>query len=75
MPQLFPKWSNVLSRVGLLSLPLLFAGGAVTGAAFYRSDYTTGAREVVCAALVLMDHPQNVAQVNKYAQLVAIGSA
>ena len=47
MPQLFPKWSNVLSRVGLLSLPLLFAGGAVTGAAFYRSDYTTGAREVI----------------------------
>ena len=47
MAQLFPKSLNVVMRVGLLALPLMGAGAGVTAAAFYRSDYTTGAREVV----------------------------
>jgi hypothetical protein len=46
MAQLFPKSLNVVLRVGLLLLPILGAGGGVTAAAFYRSDYTTGAREI-----------------------------
>ncbi len=47
MPQVFPKGMNVLARVTLLGLPLLLSGGGIAGAAFYRSDYTTGTREVV----------------------------
>jgi hypothetical protein len=47
MPQVFPKSMNVVSRVSILGLPLLLAGGAIAGAAFYRSDYSTGTREVV----------------------------
>src|SRR6266498_1479001 len=47
MPQVFPKSMNVVARLTLLGLPLVLGGGIVTGAAFYRSDYSTGAREVV----------------------------
>jgi hypothetical protein len=47
MPQLFPKGYNTVMRVALLSIPFLGAGAGITGAAFYRSDYTTGVREVV----------------------------
>jgi Cytochrome c7 and related cytochrome c len=45
--QVFPKSMNPISRIMVLGLPLLFGGSAVGLAAFYRSDYTTGAREVV----------------------------
>ncbi len=47
MPQVFPKSMNYVARLMALGLPILAAGGVVAGAAFYRSDYTTGAREVV----------------------------
>jgi hypothetical protein len=47
MAQVFPKSMNVVARLMVLGLPVLGASGVVTGAAFYRSDYTTGAREVV----------------------------
>ncbi len=47
MPQVFPKSMNIVARLSLLAVPFLMAGGAAGGAAFYRSDYTTGAREVV----------------------------
>jgi len=47
MPQVFPKSLNILARLTVLATPLLAAGGIITGAAFYRSDYTTGTREVI----------------------------
>ena len=47
MPQVFPKSMNSVARIMVLGLPLLAGSGVVAGAAFYRSDYTTGAREVV----------------------------
>ncbi|HET6575720.1 MAG TPA: cytochrome c3 family protein [Fimbriiglobus sp.] len=47
MPQLFPKGMNVISRLVVLGLPVLGGAGAVAGAAFYRSDYSTGTREIV----------------------------
>jgi hypothetical protein len=47
MPQVFPKGTNVIARLTVLGLPILLGSGAVGGAAFYRSDYSTGTREVV----------------------------
>ena len=47
MPQVFPKSMNILARLTALSTPLIVAGGIIAGTAFYRSDYTTGTREVV----------------------------
>lgn len=61
MPQVFPKASNYVARVLLLGAPILFASGIATGAAFYRSDYTTGAREVV-EQPVPFSHKHHVAQ-------------
>ena len=61
MAQLFPKAFNVLARVSLLGAPLLFAGTGVGLAAFYRSDYTTGAREVV-EQPVPFSHKHHVSQ-------------
>ena len=46
MPQLFPKGYNTVMRVLLIALPLSGAGTGITLSAFYRSDYTTGVREV-----------------------------
>jgi hypothetical protein len=61
MPQIFPKGTNILARVSILALPLLFAGAGVTGAAFYRSDYTTGARAVI-EQPVPFSHKHHVAE-------------
>lgn len=61
MPQVFPKSMNVLARVMALGLPLIFGTGVVGGAAFYRSDYTTGTREVVDQP-VPFSHKHHVAQ-------------
>jgi hypothetical protein len=61
MPQVFPKSMNVLSRMMVFWLPLLAASGAVAGTAFYRSDYTTGAREVVQQPIPF-SHKHHVAQ-------------
>ena len=61
MAQLFPKGLNVVMRVGLLALPLMGAGTGVVAAAFYRSDYTTGAREVV-EQPVPFSHKHHVSQ-------------
>jgi hypothetical protein len=47
MPQVFPKAANLFAQTMIIVTPLLLGGGAVTGMAFYRSDYTTGSREVV----------------------------
>jgi hypothetical protein len=47
MAQVFSKSLNVVARLTLLGLPLLAVSGMATAAAFFRSDYTTGAREVV----------------------------
>jgi hypothetical protein len=47
MPQVFHKGFNSLARVMVIGLPLAAAGSGVGLAAFYRSDYTTGVREVV----------------------------
>jgi uncharacterized CHY-type Zn-finger protein len=47
MPQVFPKAFNAISRIMVFGLPLLFSSTAVGLAAFYRSDYTTGANEIV----------------------------
>ena len=47
MPQVFPKSVNILARASFLAGPLVAAGAIVSMAAFFRSDYTTGAREVV----------------------------
>lgn len=46
MPQVFPKSMNVVARLMVFGLPMIAAGGAVGATALYRSDYTTGAREV-----------------------------
>ena len=59
--QVFPKSMNVVSRLSALGAPLLLAGGIVTGAAFYRSDYTTAAREVV-EQPVPFSHKHHVSQ-------------
>jgi len=61
MPQVFPKGFNVLARVSLLALPLILAGGGVAMAAFYRSDYTTGAHEVI-EQPVPFSHKHHVSQ-------------
>ena len=61
MPQVFPKGMNVLARVTLLGLPLLLSGGGIAGAAFFRSDYTTGTREVV-EQPVPFSHKHHVSQ-------------
>jgi hypothetical protein len=61
MPQVFPKYTNLVSRAALLSLPLIFGSTAVSLAAFYRSDYTTGAREVV-EQPVPFSHKHHVSQ-------------
>ena len=61
MAQVFPKSMNVVARLSVLSLPLLLGGGIVTGAALYRSDYTTGAREVV-EQPVPFSHKHHVSQ-------------
>ena len=45
--QVFPKSMNPISRLMVLGLPLMLGGGAVGLAAFFRSDYTTGARDIV----------------------------
>ncbi len=47
MPQVFPKSMNPISRIMLLSIPVLAATAGVTLAAFFRSDYTTGRNEIV----------------------------
>ena len=61
MPQVFPKSTNLLSRAALFALPLMFGSTAVGLAAFYRSDYTTGAREVV-EQPVPFSHKHHVSQ-------------
>ncbi len=61
MAQVFPKSLNVLARVSVLSVPFLMAGAAAGGAAFYRSDYTTGSREVI-EQPVPFSHKHHVAQ-------------
>ncbi len=61
MPQVFPKSMNVVARLSILSLPFLVAGAAAGGTAFYRSDYTTGTREVV-EQPVPFSHKHHVAQ-------------
>jgi hypothetical protein len=45
--QVFPQGFNTLFRVLLIGLPLGGAGTGVLLGAFYRSDYTTGVRDVV----------------------------
>jgi hypothetical protein len=47
MPQVFPKSMNPISRIMLLSIPLIASTTGVALAAFYRSDYTTGRNEIV----------------------------
>ncbi len=61
MAQVFPKSMNVVFRLAVLGLPLIGASGGVALAAFYRSDYTTGAREVV-EQPVPFSHKHHVAQ-------------
>mgnify|MGYP005852322793 CR=1 FL=1 len=61
MPQLFPKSMNVVARMMVLGIPLIMAGTGVSLAAFYRSDYTTGAREVV-EQPIPFSHKHHVAQ-------------
>ena len=61
MAQVFPKSMNVVARVTVLSLPLMLASGIGLGEAFYRSDYTTGAREVV-EQPVPFSHKHHVSQ-------------
>jgi hypothetical protein len=61
MPQLFPKASNTIARTLVLGLPLVLGTLGVGGAAFFRSDYTTGAREVV-EQPVPFSHKHHVAQ-------------
>lgn len=61
MAQVFPKSMNVVARLMVLGLPLVGATGGVALAAFYRSDYTTGAREVV-EQPVPFSHKHHVAQ-------------
>jgi Tfp pilus assembly ATPase PilU len=47
MAQVFPKGFNSLFRILLIGLPLSGSGTGVMLAAFYRSDYTTGARDTL----------------------------
>lgn len=47
MPQVFPKSMNPISRIMLLSIPVIAASTGVGLAAFFRSDYTTGRNEIV----------------------------
>ena len=61
MAQVFPKSMNVVARVSLLALPLLAAGGGVTGAAFFRSDYAVNTHEVV-EQPVPFSHKHHVSQ-------------
>ena len=61
MPQVFHTALNSFIRTLLHGPPILLAGGGVTGAAFYRSDYTTGAREVVQQP-VPFSHKHHVSQ-------------
>ena len=61
MAQVFPKSLNVFARLLLLGLPLVGATGGVALAAFFRSDYTTGTREVV-EQPVPFSHKHHVAQ-------------
>jgi hypothetical protein len=61
MAQVFPKSMNILARLLVLGLPVIATGGAIGGAAFYRSDYTTGAREVV-EQPVPFSHKHHVSQ-------------
>ena len=61
MAQVFPKSMNAVARISILAVPFLMAGGAAGGAAFYRSDYTTNAREVV-EQPVPFSHKHHVAQ-------------
>jgi len=44
MPQIFPHWFDSLARAGLLGAALMVPATAVALAAFYRSNYVTGAR-------------------------------
>lgn len=61
MPQVFPKSANVIAQMMVIALPLMAGGGALTGMMFYRSDYTTGAREVVDQP-IKFSHLHHVAQ-------------
>ena len=61
MPQVFPKSANILARASFLAGPLVAAGAIVSMAAFFRSDYTTGAREVV-EQPVPFSHKHHVAE-------------
>jgi Cytochrome c7 and related cytochrome c len=61
MAQLFPKSFNILARLSIFAVPFLAAGAGAGGAAFYRSDYTTGAREVV-EQPIPFSHKHHVAQ-------------
>jgi hypothetical protein len=61
MPQVFPKGMNVIARLAVLGLPVLAGSGVVGGAAFYRSDYSTGARDVV-AQPVPFSHKHHVSE-------------
>jgi hypothetical protein len=47
MAQVFHKSMNAVTRIMVIGLPLLASGAFVSLAAFFRSDYTTGVREVV----------------------------
>ena len=47
MAQVFPKSMNVIARTAALAGPVIFGTILVTGAAFFRSDYTTGAGAVI----------------------------
>ena len=61
MAQVFPKGYNVVMRLAVLSVPFTLAGAAAGGAAFYRSDYTTGRGEVVQQP-VPFSHKHHVSQ-------------
>lgn len=61
MPQVFPKSMNPIVRIAILVTPLVLASAGASLAAFYRSDYTTGAREVV-EQPVPFSHKHHVAQ-------------
>ncbi len=77
MAQVFPKAMNVIARVSLLALPLLAAGGGVTLAAFVRSDYITGTREVV-EQPIPFSHKHHVAELGidcKYCHTAVYDSA
>jgi hypothetical protein len=45
MPQIFPKAMNPIARAVILGLPVIAGGTGVSLAAFYRSQYATGAGE------------------------------